>query len=131
MSVLTPNELAELAADMQARNKVLRQEIREELLNMDKERFHDVANGALDQGDEAVADALADLQAVTIDRQIREIRAIEAAQKRMAAGSYGVCIDCAEPILFARLKAYPTAERCTACQEQHDALHAHEAAPSL
>lgn len=131
MNGLTDKEVAVLTAEMKARNIVLRQEIREALLNMDKERFHDVANGALDQGDEAVADVLADLQAVTIDRQIREIRAIEAAQKRLADGSYGQCIDCAEPIVFARLQAYPTAERCVACQQKHDAQFAHESTPAL
>lgn len=130
MNGLNEAQLAELAALMQARNKELRQEIREELLGMDKDRPRELA-GVLDQGDEAVADALVDLEAATIDRQIREIRAIEAAQKRIKDGSYGECIDCSEPIGFARLKVYPVAERCVACQEKHDTQFAHEGAPTL
>ncbi len=130
MNGLNEAQLAELAAFMQARNKVLRQEIREELLGMDKDRPRELA-GAMDQGDAALADALVDIEAATIDRQIREIRAIEAAQKRMADGSYGECIDCREPIGFARLQAYPTAQRCVACQAKHDAQYAHENTPTL
>lgn len=130
MNGLNEAQLAELAAFMQARNKVLRQEIREELLGMDKDRPRELA-GAMDQGDEALADVLVDIEAATIDRQIREIRAIEAAQKRMADGSYGCCVDCSEPIAFPRLQAYPTAERCLPCQEKHDAQFAHESAPKL
>lgn len=130
MNGLNEAQLAELTAFMQARNKILRQEIREELLGMDKDRPRELA-GAMDQGDEALADALVDIEAATIDRQIREIRAIEAAQKRMVEGTYGECIDCSEPIGFARLQAYPTAERCLPCQEKHDAQFAHEGAPTL
>lgn len=49
------------------------------------------------------------------DRGIAEIGAIDRALARIAAGSYGVCADCDEPIPAARLAALPVADRCVAC----------------
>jgi len=40
------------------------------------------------------------------------------AQARLAAGRYGVCAGCAEPIPVARLRALPFAVRCLPCQER-------------
>ena len=34
------------------------------------------------------------------------------------------CIDCGQPIPFARLEAYPTAKRCLRCQQIREATHA-------
>ncbi|CAN7376004.1 TraR/DksA C4-type zinc finger protein [Cupriavidus necator] len=52
---------------------------------------------------------------------------IEAARSRMRSGQYGVCIDCQQAIRFARLQAYPTATRCTACQNLHEHRHPRQA----
>lgn len=49
---------------------------------------------------------------------------IAAARVRMAQGIYGTCTGCGDPIVFARLSAYPTAKRCTDCQHEHERLHA-------
>ncbi|OGK95535.1 MAG: hypothetical protein A2W08_02095 [Candidatus Rokubacteria bacterium RBG_16_73_20] len=45
---------------------------------------------------------------------------IDAAQARLAAGTYGVCEDCAQPIPLARLRALPTARSCVTCQRAHE-----------
>ncbi len=44
------------------------------------------------------------------------LRAVIAAQARLANASYGYCVECDEPIAFARLKAYPEAPMCINCQ---------------
>jgi RNA polymerase-binding transcription factor DksA len=45
-----------------------------------------------------------------------DIDAIDAAAQRAADGSYGVCVDCGQPIPPARLEARPTATRCVPCE---------------
>lgn len=46
---------------------------------------------------------------------------VRAALARVDDGSYGACIDCAQPIDVLRLVAMPTAARCTSCQTQSEA----------
>ena len=46
---------------------------------------------------------------------IREIRQIQAALKRIADGTYGVCARCGQSIDPRRLKALPTAITCISC----------------
>ncbi|WP_243075184.1 TraR/DksA C4-type zinc finger protein [Microbacterium sp. SS28] len=40
---------------------------------------------------------------------------LDAAEARVAAGTYGVCIDCGRAIPAGRLEARPTAVRCVDC----------------
>ena len=66
--------------------------------------------------DWAQADAERDLAFALEERESAELVAIDAALKRIADGSYGLCVDCGTPIATARLHANPTAMRCVACQ---------------
>lgn len=78
-----------------------------------------------------MADVVADLNLAIVDRQVHEMRDIEAAKRRIKAGDYGVCVDCGAGIGFDRLMAYPTAKRCIVCQRQHERIYAGQARPSL
>jgi RNA polymerase-binding transcription factor DksA len=42
--------------------------------------------------------------------------ATEMAERRLSAGSFGVCETCARPIPFGRLRALPTARLCVVCE---------------
>ena len=131
MANLNQDQTNQLIQLMDARNLVLRAEIRAALLRSGDEHFKDITGGVGDVGDASVADVATDLDAATMGRQIREIRDIEAAQKRVQDGSFGTCIDCGAEIGFDRLCAYPTAKRCVACQGQREKTFSHEGTPSL
>ena len=45
----------------------------------------------------------------------RDLDALERAARRLAAGTYGRCLRCGEPIPAERLDALPSAETCLAC----------------
>ena len=45
---------------------------------------------------------------------------IDAAQARLAAGTFGVCEGCGTPIPLARLRAMPTARSCVSCQLERE-----------
>lgn len=104
-----------------ARLPVLREEIRSALLRADAERYAGIAGQVHDMKDQSLAAALAEVTDAEVARDVAEIRDIEAALQRLAAGTYGTCIDCGAPIAPARLEAYPTAKRCQACQRAHEA----------
>ncbi|MGB5450139.1 MAG: TraR/DksA family transcriptional regulator [Woeseiaceae bacterium] len=46
-----------------------------------------------------------------------EIAKISAALRRLDAGEFGICSECALPIEPGRLKAYPYADECIECAE--------------
>jgi DnaK suppressor protein len=50
------------------------------------------------------------------ERESAELIAIDEALKRVADGSFGLCVDCGVGIPAARLHANPTALRCMDCQ---------------
>lgn len=58
-----------------------------------------------------------ELELALDDHETQELAAIEAALARIAAGSYGECIDCGAAIAAQRLQAAPAASRCIHCQE--------------
>lgn len=131
MAALSKEETAQLKQLLQQRQQQLIEEIRDELARSGEQHYVDLAGRVTDLGDESVADMLADLDAAMVHRQIIEMREIEAALKRLAAANFGVCVDCGADIPLARLKAYPTAERCIDCQSKHERTYAHEGKPTL
>lgn len=44
-----------------------------------------------------------------------QLRELQAAYERLAAGTYGVCEGCGQPIVAERLEIRPAARHCVAC----------------
>jgi len=120
MNGLAKQELDRLAAGMKTRKRLLMDEIRQGLARAGDERYARLLGEVHDRGDESVADLLSDLQAAEVTRDVGEVRDIEGAQARIAAGRYGRCIDCEAEIGYPRLQAFPTAKRCIGCQENRE-----------
>lgn len=131
MKHLKHSGFAHLDRMLERRQRELRQEIRELLLQSDQEHHRDLAGMVGDVGDESVANLVADLGAAFIDRHVHELREVEAARARLKAGSYGKCIDCRGEIEPERLEARPAATRCERCALRHERTHAHEGTPTL
>ena len=54
------------------------------------------------------------------NRQIKLISKIDQSLKRILEGTFGFCLETAEPIGLKRLMARPVAELCIAAQEKHE-----------
>ena len=50
------------------------------------------------------------------ERDLRVLTEVDAAERRLSAGSFGVCEACARPIPFERLRALPTTRLCLVCE---------------
>ena len=131
MMHLKPAQKEQLERLLDTRLRELREDIRRELLQSEHQHHRDVAGMVSDVGDEAVANLVADLDAAAIDRDVVELRAVEAARERLRSGTYGLCLDCGNAILWPRLLAMPSASRCIACTEKYEKTHAHPSRPSL
>lgn len=131
MAQFTDDQLAQLKETLQQRYLELREEVRGELERSGNEHYADLAGSVADPGDASVADMLVDLDANLVDRQVNEMREVEATLKRLADLDYGDCIDCGGEIGFERLMAYPTALRCVRCQSLREKTYSHENKPTL
>ena len=86
----------------------------EELATLDAQQRSDFGEGAAAGG---VGDLLAKLEG----RERHELDEIDAAQRRLEAGVFGVCEGCHRAIPLVRLRAMPTARRCATCQAREEA----------
>lgn len=119
--MLDQASLTRFGAILERRRTELEQEMRVKLA-----AAREVAgSGAIDQiiegGDYANADLLATVDIAEVQRDVAELREVNAARTRLAAGLYGVCADCGADIALQRLEARPTAIRCTDCQARAEA----------
>jgi DnaK suppressor protein len=100
-----------------------------ELLAAERERIERATSGlgARDSEEQAQADEPGDRDSESLyqaefdagqsEDLAGQLAAVERAEARLAAGTYGLSIDSGEPIPDARLEARPTAERTVAEEE--------------
>jgi RNA polymerase-binding protein DksA len=105
------------------RARQLRQEIRDTLKKSDSEQYTMIADQVRDLEDDSFADLMVDVNLAEIDRDLQELRLIDAAFLRLSDGSYGRCEDCELPIEIERLRATPFASRCFDCQTSYERNH--------
>jgi len=124
MTLLTQAQNAGLAKRLDALDLRLRDDIRATLLQSGDQTYVELAGLVHDLGDEAAANQLIGIDDTLIERHVQELRAIEAARRRLADGSINRCIDCGDDIGYKRLRVYPVALRCLICQAQYEKTHA-------
>lgn len=73
-----------------------------------------------DSMDELVLANERDLTVERLNRETFLLRQVADALDRIAAGEYGTCLECEEPISAKRLAALPWAALCLSCQEAAD-----------
>jgi len=83
-----------------------------------------LAGRAADRLDEALTGIAQRAAYVIVRQDVQDVRDIEAARGRLAAGTYGACIDCGRDIPNERLLACLTANRCIDCRREHEDLRA-------
>jgi len=55
--------------------------------------------------------------AIHLGRRSRVLADVDRSLQAISGGSYGICVDCEEPISLKRLETIPWAPRCLRCQE--------------
>ena len=126
MTHLTPAQQKTLEKLLRERELAARAEISDKAGERADTPYSDLAGEVADEGDESAADQIVDVDNALMGMDLAEVREITAALERMKDHSYGVCVDCDEPIAYARLCAYPVATRCIRCQSQHERTYAGE-----
>ncbi len=128
---LSPEQKAEFERLIRERRAQLAAETQEDVERAREEEYPELAGPVTDTGDRASADLLADLDNAEISRDLRMQRELDDALARLEAGTYGICVDCGGEIELERMRAYPAALRCHACQRVHEKTYAHPSEPRL
>jgi RNA polymerase-binding transcription factor DksA len=108
--------LARFGTALERRRTELEQDIRAKLAAAREVAGSAAIDQVIEGGDYANADLIAALDIAEVQRDVVELRELNAARARIDAGVYGDCLDCGLDIPLGRLEAYPAAIRCTPCQ---------------
>jgi DnaK suppressor protein len=96
-----------------------RQRIEEALAAVDREGPLE-SSGRLEPGDEGTEDLYQDERDEGRREELQaNLAALERAEARLEAGTYGLSVDSGEPIPDGRLEALPTAERTVEEEERY------------
>ncbi len=83
-----------------------------------------------DEGDESLRVQLRDARLSLAENEARRAQEIEGAIRRLRAGTFGICVECGQPIELERLKLVPWAARCIEDQTELE-RRTREHAPTL
>lgn len=89
--------------------------LEEKLAELSRERITD--DQVQDPGDQALTSTMESVRSSLQAAETEEYQRIVRALAKIEAGTYGICIDCDQPISEKRLKSYMNAARCLVCQE--------------
>lgn len=70
--------------------------------------------------EDAGANLNAEPAVVALERDVVELREVEAALTRLHQPEFGLCVDCGGEIPYSRLSANPSAVRCVGCQARRE-----------
>lgn len=128
----SPNDLGLIREALERQRTGLLEQIREGMTESEQHQFSAVlGQSSGDSSDEALATSLGDLSAARLDMEIRRLRELDAAQKRVGQDGFGICEDCGSAIPLSRMVANPAAIRCIGCQEKFEKMHAGQPRGSL
>jgi RNA polymerase-binding transcription factor DksA len=117
-------QLAGFEARLLERRRTLRADIARELGKYRDDRNGAFATEVADHAELSVACLVVDLDLAEIGRDIRELRDVEAALKRLESGTFGACVGCGAAIAPVQLERTPAAARCARCEQRAAPLRA-------
>jgi RNA polymerase-binding transcription factor DksA len=75
-----------------------------------------------DEFDEIQETVRREIGFATRELLVARVHRLQAALERLRDGGYGTCVECAEPIAVARLRALPEVQTCVRCQDRLERL---------
>ncbi|HEY5267691.1 MAG TPA: TraR/DksA C4-type zinc finger protein [Candidatus Saccharimonadales bacterium] len=105
--------------------KTFLNKIKEQLLSQKREILNQVEREIVidtdgDETDEIQGNMLIELTNQLNSRNSAKLAQIESALERIADNSYGLCLDCNDPILEKRLLINPYFQTCISCAEERE-----------
>lgn len=97
-----------------------RWEVWRALVNTDAELADDEGHHPGEFVDDAARETARRVLLRVEERDQHVLAELDAAEERLAVGTFGICEACAQAIPFPRLRALPTARLCVTCEETEE-----------
>jgi DnaK suppressor protein len=118
--------------------KILQERRRKLLAGLHKEIFNTLGSDyrgafdrAMDVGDVSLIDLLQSIDVKLINIQQEDLIKMDAAERKLSEGTYGICEECGLDISDTRLAALPYAIRCIDCEEKFEGTEIKGHGPTL
>jgi DnaK suppressor protein len=102
------------------RKKELLEEIHQELFERFGNEYRGEFERAMDAGDISSIDLLQSIGVKLVDIRQEDLIKMDAAERKLNEGTYGICEECGKEISEERLAAMPYAVRCIECEERFE-----------
>ncbi|MFL6074537.1 MAG: TraR/DksA family transcriptional regulator [Mycobacteriales bacterium] len=114
-------EIAAVKASLQTRAQELRDDLARQIAELDEIQRAQQGEGAGDDQADVGSKTFEREHEMALAENSRELLAqVERALDRIAAGTYGRCENCGNPIPKARMQAFPSATLCVTCKEREE-----------
>jgi DnaK suppressor protein len=116
---------------IQEGKKKLLSDLHEEVFEKFGDEYQKEFTRAMDSGDVSFMDLLQTIGAKKISISQEELIKMDAAERKLNEGTYGICEECGQEISEERLKALPYAIRCIECEERYEETSVQGRGPTM
>ncbi len=123
--------LEKLRRMLQEQKRKLLSELHHEVFEKLGSEYRAEFERAMDAGDVSFIDLLQSVDVKLVDIRQDELVKMDAAERKLNEGTYGVCEECGKDISEERLTALPYAVRCIVCEERLERTDIQGRGPTL
>jgi DnaK suppressor protein len=116
---------------LQERKRKLLADLHDQLFERLGNEYREEFERALDSGDVSLVDLLQSVGVKIVDIRQEELVKMDAAERKLREGTYGICEECGKEISEERLAAVPYAVRCLADEEKYEQTKVSGRGPTL
>jgi DnaK suppressor protein len=116
---------------LQERKQKLLAELHQEIFEQLGDEYRREFERAMDSADVSTVDLLQSVDIELVNIRQEELVKMEAAERKLNDGTYGICEECGKDISTERLAALPYAVRCVECEERLETAGIHGRGPTM
>ena len=116
---------------LQERKKKILAELRDQVYEKLGKEYRSEFERGMDSGDVSFVDLLQSVGIKLVDIHQEELIKMDAAERKLRDGTYGICEECGNEISEERLAAIPYAVRCLEDEERYEQTKIQGRGPTL
>jgi DnaK suppressor protein len=116
---------------LQERKKKILAELRDQVYEKLGKEYRSEFERGMDSGDVSFVDLLQSVGIKLVDIRQEELIKMDAAERKLRDGTYGICEECGNEISKERLAAIPYAVRCLEDEERYEQTKIQGRGPTL